>query len=231
VAFDVDTGRVEWESENLKDDGTADQISYASASLATVAGRRQILIVNESTSSGHDPKTGQRLWSYPWPGGSSSMASASQAVAIDASHVLLTKGYGGGAELIEITVSGEGQQLTVASIWKMPRSLQTKFTNVVVHEGYAYGLSEGILECVELVNGKRKWKQGRYEHGQILGVGDLLLVLSEQGELSLVELNPAKYNLLASMPALTGKTWNNLCLYGKLLLVRNGQEAACYELP
>ena len=72
----------------------------------------------------------------------------------------------------------------------MPRSLQTKFTNVVVHEGYAFGLSEGILECVELAEGKRKWKKGRFGHGQILGVGDLLVVLSEQGELNLVELNP-----------------------------------------
>ena len=91
VAFKVETGRVEWESENIKEDGTADQISYASPSLATVAGRRQILIVNESTASGHDPTTGERLWSFPWPGGSSSMASASQAVAIDAGHILFPR--------------------------------------------------------------------------------------------------------------------------------------------
>ena len=109
--------------------------------------------------------------------------------------------------------------------------MQTKFTNVVVQGGYAYGLSEGILECVELSSGKRAWKNGRYEHGQILGVGELLLVLSEDGELCLVELTPAKFNQLGSVPALSGKTWNTLCLFGNRLLVRNAQEAACYELP
>lgn len=231
VAFDAERGKFVWESKNPKEDGTADQISYASPALSTLAGRRQILIVNESTASGHDPTSGERIWSFPWPGGSSSMASASQVVVIGENRALLSKGYGGGAEVIEIGAGDGGNELKATSVWKQPRVLQTKFTNVVVRDGHAYGLSEGILECVELANGKRRWKQGRYEHGQILGVGDLLLVLSETGELSLVELSPTKFGLLASMPVLEGKSWNNLCLYGRLLLVRNGQEAACYELP
>jgi outer membrane protein assembly factor BamB len=229
VAFRAETGRVVWESENVKEGGSSDQISYASPSLATVAGRQQILIVNESTASGHDPATGERLWTFPWPGGSSSFASASQAVAIDESHVLLSKGYGGGAELLELI--SHGLAIEIRSKWKMPKALQTKLTNVVVHDGYIYGLSEGILECVVAETGQRKWKNGRYGHGQILGVGDLLLVLSEQGELSLVELTPAKFTLLGSLQALDGKTWNTLCLCGKRLLIRNAQEAACYELP
>ncbi len=241
VAFDAKSGHVVWESQNIKEDGTADQIAYASPALATVGGRRQILIVNESTTSGHDPATGERLWNFPWPGGSSSMASASQPVAIDHSRVLLTKGYGGGTELIEIAADDPGTStdgtrsvpitMTATSVWKAPYLLQTKFTNVVIRDGHAYGLSEGILECVDLAVGKRKWKQGRFGHGQILGVGDLLLLLSETGELNLVELTPKKFSLLASLPALEGKTWNNLCLYGPRLLVRNGQEAAYYEMP
>jgi outer membrane protein assembly factor BamB len=231
VAFDAATGRVVWESENRKEDGQADQISYASPSLANLAGRRQILIVNESTASGHDPLTGQRLWTFPWPGHSSANGSASQAVAVDDRHVLLSKGYSGGAELIEISAANGDGPLVVQSTWKMPRLLQTKFTNVVVKSGHAYGLSEGILECVELPAGKRAWKNGRYGHGQILGVGELLLVLAEDGELHLVELTGAKFNHLGSVPVLSGKTWNTLCLYGNRLLVRNAQEAACYELP
>lgn len=231
VAFDAEDGRFVWESENVTEDGTEDQIAYASPALATVAARRQVLIVNESTASGHDVTTGERLWTFPWPGGSSSMASASQVVAIDDSHVLLSKGYGNGAELLELMSSRDETEFGVQSTWKSPALLQTKLTNVVVHDGQAFGLSEGILECVDLSAGKRKWKAGRFGHGQILGVGDLLLVLSETGELHLVELNAKKFVLLGSMPALTGKTWNNLCLYGRRLLIRNGQEAACYELP
>jgi outer membrane protein assembly factor BamB len=198
--------------------------------LATLAGRRQILIVNESTASGHDPATGLRIWSHPWPGKSNGNASVSQAVAVGANRVLLSKGYGGGAELIELS-PGAGNEQTVATVWKTPRVLQTKFSNVIVRKGYAFALSEGILECVELNSGSRRWKGGRFGHGQILGVNDLLLALSEEGELHLLELNAKQLVRHGSLPALSGKTWNTLCLYGKRLLVRNGEEAACLELP
>ena len=230
VAFDLETGRLVWESENLTDDGMADQIAYASPSLATLAGRQQILIVNESTASGHDLTTGRRLWSHPWPGHSNANASASQAVPIEPNRVLLSKGYSGGAELIELSPES-GDELNVKSVWKIPRVLQTKLSNVVVQGGHAFALSEGILECVEVASGQRRWKSGRYGHGQILGVGELILVLSEEGDLHLVELNPNKFVQLGSIQALSGKTWNNLCLYGKRLLIRNAEEAACFELP
>ena len=79
--------------------------------------------------------------------------------------------------------------------------------------------------------GTRQWKSGRYHHGQILRVGDLLLVETEDGEIVLVELTPAGHSELSRFEAIEGKTWNNLCLYGRYLLVRNSNEAACYELP
>jgi outer membrane protein assembly factor BamB len=231
VAFEAESGKLLWESQSLKEDGIPDQIGYASPGLATIAGRRQILIVNETTASGHDPATGNMLWSYPWPSHSNGDACASQAVAVDDNHLFLSKGYSTGAELIELSAGGPEGRLTAKSMWKMPKVLQTKFTNVVIRDGHAYGLSEGILECVEVASGKRKWKAGRYGHGQILGVGDQLLVLSEEGELSLVDASPKALTSRGTLQALTGKTWNTLCLYGKRLLVRNAEEAACYELP
>ena len=230
VAFDIETGRLVWEAENKLPSGDADQIAYASPALATLAGRRQILIVNESTASGHDPATGRRLWTHPWPGESNGNASVSQPVAIGDNRVLLSKGYGGGAELIELR-STAGEELTATTVWKVPRVLRTKFSNVVVHNAHAFALSDGILECVTLESGRRRWKSGRYGHGQILGVGNFLLALSEEGELHLLELNTETFVHHGSIQALSGKTWNTLCLYGNRLLVRNGEEAACFELP
>jgi outer membrane protein assembly factor BamB len=232
AAFKAETGQVAWEATCPRIGGGTEQIAYASPALAVLAGVRQILIVNEATASGHDPATGECLWSYEWPGHSNADASSSQAVPIGDDLVLLSKGYSGGAELVQLT-RGEGNQLEPESKWKNPRALQTKFTNAVIYQDHAYALSEGILECVSLADGQRRWKhtRGRYGNGQILGVDDLLLVLAEDGRLALVELTPQKFNELARIQALDGKTWNNLCLYGRRLLIRNGQEAACYELP
>jgi outer membrane protein assembly factor BamB len=110
--------------------------------------------------------------------------------------------------------------------------LKTKFDNLVVYQDHAYGLSDGILECVEIMSGQRKWKKGRFGHGQIVGVNEFILVLSEGGDLSLVRASASGFEELAVLEhALEGKTWNNLCLYGRFLLVRNAEEAACYELP
>ena len=220
VAFRAENGEQVWEAGN-------DQISYASPTLATLGGKRQIVIVNEKTVSGHEPETGQQLWSTEWYGDSSTDASSSQAVALPGDLLLLSKGYGGGSKLLAI----DGPDFKPTERWVNNRVLLTKFTNVTVIDGYVYGLSDGILECVNLETGERQWKKGRYRQGQVLGVGQRILVLAEDGKVALVEANPEQFTELTSFQAIDGLTWNNPCLYGKLLLVRNGEEAACYELP
>lgn len=222
AAFDRASGRLIWQ-------GGDSQASYSSPVLATLAGRRQILIVNEADVSGHDPATGQTLWKHPWPGSSRGDASVSQAVPLPNDRVLLSKGYLGGAKLLQLTPTAEGV-CQVAEIWANRRVLRTKFCNVVVCGEYVYGLSDGILECVELASGRRVWKGGRYGQGQILGVDDLLVVQAESGEVALVEAAPDGYRELSRLAALEGTTWNNPSLYGRFLLVRNAQQAACYEL-
>ena len=223
VAYDKNTGIERWRGGNR-------QISYSSPALATIAGQRQILIVNEGSATGHDPATGAVLWETDWPGHSDFDASTSQATPLGDDRVLLSKGYSGGAKVIR-PVSKGGAGWDVEMEWSNNRLLKTKLTNVVLWNGHIYGLSDGILECVQIESGERQWKRGRYQHGQMLGVGDVLLILTEQGELVMVDATPERHRQLASIQVLRGQTWNNLCLYGDLLLVRNAQEAACYRLP
>ena len=221
VAYDRTTG----ERRGM---GGADPIRYGSPQLASIAGRTVVLTVNESTAAGYDPVDGTELWRFEWPGHSNSDATCSQPHVFGDSRIFLSKGYGVGAAVFEAK-PGDPPAFTAA--WRQPGLLKTKFTNVAVHDGHAYGLSDGILECVSLADGTRRWKGGRYGQGQVLRVGGLLLVQAESGEVVVVACSPEKHRVLGRFAALDGQTWNTLCLAGDRLLVRNAEEAACYRLP
>lgn len=223
AAFNRLTGELVWEAGDR-------QISYASPSLAMLGDRRMIVSVNEDNVSGHAVETGEVLWQIDWPGNSAANASTSQATLLSDGRLLLTKGYGAGAALWKLTAEADGK-ISTANLWANAAVLKTKFTNHVIYQDSIYALSDGIVECISLEDGERRWKKGRYGHGQILLVGDSLLVQAESGEVILVDATPNKFNELTTFSAIDGKTWNNLCLYGDLLLVRNAEEAACYRLP
>jgi outer membrane protein assembly factor BamB len=131
--------------------------------------------------------------------------------------------------LLQISLTDD-DHWEVSEVWSNNRVLNTKFCNVVLYGEHVYALSDGILECAELARGRRVWKAGRYGQGQVLGVEDLLLVQAESGEVALVEATPSGHRELGRFAALDGKTWNNPSLYGRYLLVRNAEQAACYEL-
>jgi outer membrane protein assembly factor BamB len=225
VAFNRLTGDKVWER------GEA-QISYASPTVLTLAGKEQIVSVNESNVTGHDPSTGEVLWSFDWPGHSNGNASASQPHLVGDDLVFISKGYDEGAAVFRVTET-EGK-FSTEPVWKQRRSLQTKFTNAVLINGFAYGLSDGIFQCVDLKNGKKQWSGGRYGHGQILAAGDVILIQTEHtGELVMVAADSKKHRELGRFKTLgtESQAWNNLCLVGNKALVRNADEAVCVELP
>ena len=222
LAFSPDTGDVLWSAGEQ-------QISYSSPRGATLHGVEQILYLSEGHALGIS-LDGEILWNHKWPGSSKADANSSQIAVPDDGHVFLSKGYGRGASLLSVARDSNGNW-NIESEWESSAVLRTKFTNVVFHQGYAYGLSEGILECVDIATGEKQWKKDRLKQGQILGVGDHILAQAENGDLLLYEANPKKCVRLGKIKALSDVTWNNLCLYGDLLLTRNGKEAVCYRLP
>jgi outer membrane protein assembly factor BamB len=218
VAFDAASGDPAWSAG----DGGA---SYSSATLLTLAGRSQIVVLNARSLSGHDPASGAVLWEQPFP---SEQPNVSMPVRIGPDLLLASAGYGVGSKAYRVA---ERQGALEASLeWESPR-LKSKFANIVVRDGFVYGLDDGVLTCLDPTRGERRWKSARLGHGQLLLVGELLLVQTEDGELVLVEPSPDAYRELTRFAALDGKTWNPPALAGALLVVRNDREAAAYELP
>jgi len=222
AAYDKETGQPAWTSGH-------DHASYSSPTFATLCGMPQIMIVSASRVAAHGVEDGKELWAVPWPKEPIDNPNVSQPVSLDEDRVFLSSGYGVGCAVLQLTRGNEGI-FSVATVWEN-RHLKTKFTNVVVRNGFVFGLDEGVLTCVNLADGRRRWKAGRYGHGQVLLVGELIIVQAESGEVALVEATPARHSELGRFQALDDKTWNNPAFSAPYLLVRNDQEAACYELP
>jgi outer membrane protein assembly factor BamB len=223
IAYDLATGKLRWR-------GPTAGGGYSSPHLATIGGVKQILLLNGAGVISLAPPSGTELWHYEWDGNG-----IVQPALTSDGGILLGSGFEGGGAGVGVRridlVHGPGGW-TATEKWTSS-GLKPYFNDFVMHKGHAFGFDGSLLACIDLADGKRKWKGGRYGHGQLILLPDqdLLLVLSEKGELALVSATPNEYRQLARHPAIEGKTWNHPVLAGDVLLARNGEEIAAFRLP
>jgi outer membrane protein assembly factor BamB len=218
VAYNKITGAPVWKSLN-------DTQAYVSPMLVTLAGRRQIVVVSSTRAVGLVPEDGSLLWTYTWD--TDMGINVSQPIMVDNNRFFISAGYGKGAALVEVT--GSGKSFAARTVWENI-NMKNKFNSSVLHEGHVYGLDEGILTCLDVNTGERKWKGGRYGYGQVILASGNLIVTSDAGDLALVKATPAQYTEVARFTALEGKTWNYPAIAGGKLLVRNASQMAAYNI-
>jgi hypothetical protein len=218
VAYDLATGKPRWF-------GPAGGVSYSSPHLATIDGIPQVLLLSAAGLTSVAPADGKPLWQHDWRG----FPLVQPALAGDGDVLIAIAGDSG---IRRLSVAHGPGGWTVEKRWGSA-GLKPYFNDFVVHKGHAFGFDGRILACIDLADGTRKWKGGRYGNGQLvlLPDQDVLLVLSEEGELALVGATPDQYMELARIPAIDGKTWNHPVLVDDVLLVRNGAEMAAFRLP
>ena len=217
VAYDRGTGNPRWFGQKGGE-------GYSSPHLATMDGVAQVLFLSGAGLTSVAPADGKVLWEHSWKG----FPIVQPALSADG-DVLIAVTSGSGTRSIGVARGAQGW--TVEKRWTS-LGLKPYFNDLVVHKAHAFGFDGRILACIDLKNGERKWKGGRYGNGQLvlLPDQDLLLVLSEEGELALVAAASDQFKELARFPAIEGKTWNHPVLAGDVLLVRNGEEMAAFRL-
>lgn len=218
IAYNKNNGAIAWKSLN-------DEASYTSPMLVMLAGKRQILTVTASRAVGLAPENGSLLWDYSWS--NSASINVSQPIVVDSNRVFISSGYGKGAALFE--VAGNGGKFASKTIWEN-NNMKNKFQSSVLLNGYIYGLDEGILSCIDVNTGERKWKSGRYGYGQLVLANGHLIIIAEDGRLVLVRATPEKHEELTQIQALQGRSWNVPTIANGKLLIRNGSDMACFNL-
>jgi outer membrane protein assembly factor BamB len=217
AAYDARTGTRRWI-------GPEGNEGYTSPQLATIDGVKQVLLMSGSGLTSVAPADGTLLWRHEWKG----YPIVQPALTPDGG-ILIAANEMSGTRRLAVARTAAGW--TAEERWTS-NGLKPWFNDFVVHKGHAFGFDGTILACIDLADGTRKWKGGRYGGGQLvlLPDQDALLVISEQGELALVSATPAGFTEIARAPAIEGKTWNHPVIAGNVLLVRNGEQMAAFRL-
>jgi outer membrane protein assembly factor BamB len=221
VAYDAATGHRRW----LGPTGGA---GYSSPHLITIDGVSQIVLLRGARTTSVSPADGTLLWEYVWQ---PSASIVQPALAENGDLLIVSADTVGGVGIRRVAVAQKPKGWSFEERWTS-RGLKPYYNDFVVHEGHAFGFDGSILACIDLADGSRKWKGGRYGHGQLvlLPDQDLLLVVSEEGEVALVNATPDQFTEVARFKAIEGKTWNHPAMVRDILLVRNGEEMAAFRL-
>jgi outer membrane protein assembly factor BamB len=219
LAYHADSGKLAWTA-------ATGPISYSSPQLLKVDGETHVLLLSDEGLRAVRPTTGTTTWEYTASAPNIWRAVQPRSVG-DRQVIIGSEDLG----LVLLDLARDGQAWTAKPHWTS-KAMRPAYNDFVLQDGFLYGFDGGIFCCTDVDAGKRRWKAGRYGHGQVLLVADqrLLVVLSETGEVVLVRATPEKHQEVGRLQAIQGKTWNHPVIAHGCLYVRNDEEMACYRL-
>jgi outer membrane protein assembly factor BamB len=232
VAFKKDSGEVAWKALD-------DRASYSSGIAYTQAGKRQVVFLTQQGLRSLDPSDGSVYWKVPLV----DKLNESSTTPVRAGEVLLGSSVTFGSLALELNKKDD--KPAVKQLWKEPK-LTCYFSTPIPVGGDVFMVTGTVsffkkpsstLRCVELKSGKVRWskeKIGAY-HAAMLRTGDnKLLLLSDLGQLILLDPSPKEYKELARSKVSKGKAeqiWAHPALANGRVYLRDEKELICLQLP
>jgi outer membrane protein assembly factor BamB len=216
AALDRNTGRTLWASQD-------ERTSYASPVRWDAHGVAQVLFLGGTTLFSLDPASGRRHWRYSWP--THDFVNAATPLVLPPDRVFVSSGHDQGAALLRISRDGRGG-LAATEVWRN-RSMKNHFNNSVHADSVLYGFDESILTAVDAASGERLWRERGFGKGSIVKAGRHLVVLSEEGELALLEPSREGARILRRRPVLSGRSWTPPSVAGGRAYLRSVSELVC----
>ncbi len=214
--------------------GQSDAMTHATPVYATLSDIPQVVFLTSSGLVGVTPETGGVLWRYSF---SPSRTSTAATPVVADNYVYGSCAYSLGAWTARIAKSGNGFQVQQTD-YKRSSSYQNHWATPVHHEGFLYSVVERSfrsLACFDLAGRTNRWITDRVGSGNpgyasLIKVGGKLLVLTEDGELVLLEPNPSAYTELARFQALKGTCWNHPAFSNGRIYARSNTEVVVLDV-
>ena len=213
AGLDKKTGETRWTSGK----GPA---GYNSPIVIDFGGTPQLALVRGKTLMGLDLE-GRTLWSHELEEGATAMP-----LAVGRDRIFVSSAGDTGCVMLGLERTDDGMR--VEPLWQN-RNMRNHFNSSVLVGDHIYGFDNATLKCLSATTGELKWTKRGLGKGSLLGAGDRLLVVSDQGTVLLVEANPDEYREHGSVEALTGKSWTAPSFARGRLYVRNLTEATCLD--
>ncbi|MCC7422415.1 MAG: PQQ-binding-like beta-propeller repeat protein [Planctomycetaceae bacterium] len=203
AAFSKTDGALLWKTERKS------RQSWASPTLARIAGRDQVVVSSNGSVDGYDSATGKVLWTYDQVGGNTSntaRAFGDDLILVGASagrEGRAAEGAGKSNMALRITAKGDAFEADVA--WTA-KEATSSFGSPMVHDGLAYYVNRsGVVYCLDARTGEQKYAQRTKQStwATPVGIGDRVYLFGKDGVTTVLAAGP-KFQVLAE-----NSLWNS----------------------
>ena len=229
LALDYKTGEVIWKSPNPR----GWRMTHSSVVPMEFRGRRSYVYCASGGVVGVAADDGSLLWeSTAWK---EINATSPSPVILPDGKIFLSRGYGSGALILQLVESDgaiEAQNLREFKAKQFSSEQQTP----ILRDGNLYGIRKigaKTLVCLDL-DGNQLWNSGadRFGLGPYLFADDLLLVMDDDGTLTLAEVTQQGYQRLAQYAVWADghDAWGPMAMVAGRLIVRDMTRMVCLDL-
>lgn len=207
------TGDTIWRT--LKDGGGMYGSTFSSPTIATLGGKRQILVQTRTTLAGVNAEDGSVLWSKDIP----AMRGMNILTPTVYKDGVFTSAYG--AKTYRFDVKKEGEKLGIEQAWDI--KMEGYMSSPVVIGKHAYlHLRNQRFSCVDLETGKTLWTTSKAfgKYWSMVAQGDKILALDERGVLYLIQASSEQFILLDEKKISAQECWGHLAISGDELFIR-----------
>lgn len=215
------TGEIVW--RQMRDGGGMNGSAFSSPYIATLAGKRQLLVQTRTTLAGLDPESGKVLWSEDIP----AFRGMNILTPVTQGNRVFTGAYGGRSHAWDIVADGDGYRVQKAWEYKA----QGYMTTPVLVEGRLYYLlrNQRFL-CLDWASGREMWTSSKSfgKYLSLIAQNDRILALDERGLLFLIEANGRDLKILDER-RVGSDTWAHVAVSGSQVCIRELKALALYD--
>jgi outer membrane protein assembly factor BamB len=222
VAFALQDGKEIWKA-------TSDAASYSSPVVRAVEGVKHAIFLTREGVVILDPKTGAVRHQQRFRARIDASVNAATPLMIG-EEAFFSASYDTGALLLKLRKDGAEQ------LWADRALISNHYNTCIHHDGYLYGFdgrqeSGANFRCVDLKNRRITWNQPRFGCASMIFADGMLILLTEQGELVLVEANPKAFLELARARIFeNGPCRAEIALANGRLYARDARQLVCADL-